>query len=119
KEAELVDRQGRLESSILLIHTPEGLVSEGLADLGERVVAPAAERVGLLVELFDRAGLADGTDQSAARARAERAAAIDGHRATLGPLAGNAALLRHVEGRSHDEAVAYLRDVGRASQARA
>jgi hypothetical protein len=119
KEAELVDRQGRLESSILLINTPECLVSEGLADLGVRFVAPAAERVDLLVELFERAGLADGTDPAAARARAERAAAIDGHRATLGAIAGNVALLRHVEGRSHDEAVAYLRDVGRASQARA
>jgi hypothetical protein len=119
KEAELVDRQGRLESSILLINTPECLVSEGLADLGVRFVAPAAERVDLLVELFERAGLADGTDPAAARARAERAAAIDGHRATLGTVAGNVALLRHVEGRSHDEAVAYFRDVGRVSQARA
>ena len=36
--------------------------------------------------------------------------------ATIG---GNVALLRHVEGRSHDEVVAYLRDVGRVSQARA
>jgi hypothetical protein len=119
KEAELVDRQGRLESSILLINTPECLVSEGLADLGVRFVAPAAERVDLFVELFERAGLADGTDPAAARARAERAAAIDGHRATLGTVAGNVALLRHVEGRSHDEAVAYFRDVGRVSQARA
>ena len=33
KEAELVDRAGRLESSILLINTPECLISEGLADL--------------------------------------------------------------------------------------
>ncbi len=40
KEADLVDRQGRLESSILLINTPECLISEGLADVGVRFVAP-------------------------------------------------------------------------------
>ena len=119
KEAELVDRQGRLESSILLINTPECHISEGLADLGERFVAPAAERVDLLIELIERTGLADATDPAATRATAERAAAIETHRATLGAIGGNAALLRHVEGRSHDEAVGYLRDVGRVSQARA
>ncbi len=45
KEADLVDTQGRLESSILLINTPECLISEGLADLGVRF-AVAARRVG-------------------------------------------------------------------------
>jgi len=119
KEAQLVDRLGRLESSILLINTPECLISEGLADLGERFVAPADERVDLLVEVFERAGLADASDAPSTRATAERAAAIERHRATLGTIGGNVALLRHVEGRSHDEAVAYFRDVGRASQARA
>ncbi len=118
KEAELVDRQGRLESSILLINTPECLISEGLADLGERFAAPATERPDLLVELFERAGLASG-DPAETRATAERAAAIETHRATLGTIGGNAALLRHVEGRSHDEVVAYLRDVGRLSGDRA
>ena len=119
KEAELVDRQGRLESSILLINTPECLISEGLADLGERFVAPAGERADLLVELFERAGLALASDPAVTRATAERAAAIETHRATLGTIAGNAALLRHAEGRSHDEVVAYLRDVGRVAPARA
>src|SRR4051794_39190638 len=119
KEAQLVDRLGRLESSILLINTPECLISEGLADLGERFVAPADERVDLLVEVFERAGLSDASDAPSTRATAERAAAIERHRATLATIGGNVALLRHVEGRSHDEAVAYFRDVGRASQARA
>ena len=36
KEAELVDRLGRLEASVLLVNTPESLVSEGLADAGAR-----------------------------------------------------------------------------------
>jgi hypothetical protein len=118
KESELVDRRGRLESSILLINTPECLISEGLADLGERFVAPATERADLLVELFERAGLASGSPAET-RATAERAAGIETNRATLGTIGGNAALLRHVEGRSHDDVTAYIRDVGRVSQARA
>jgi hypothetical protein len=118
KEAELVDRQGRLESSILLINTPECLISEGLADLGERFVAPTTARADLLVELFERAGLASASPAET-RATAERAAAIETQRAILGTIGGNAALLRHVEARSHDEVAAYLRDVGRVSAARA
>src|SRR4029077_15117777 len=80
---------------------------------------PVAERVALLVELFERAGLVAAADPAATRASAEQAVAIERHRSTLGAIAGNVALLRHVEGRSHDDAVAYLRDVGRVSQARA
>jgi hypothetical protein len=118
KEAELVDRLGRLEASILLINTPESLISEGLADLGVRFVAPAPERTGLFVELFERAGLASG-DPAERRAIAERAAAIETHRTTLATIGGNAAMLRHAEGRSHEEVVAYLRDVGRLAPQRA
>ncbi len=72
KEAELVDRAGRLEASILLINTPECLISEGLADLGRDFAVPAGDEVDLLVELFDRAGLALAADPAAARAAAER-----------------------------------------------
>ena len=119
KEAELVDRQGRLEASILLINTPECLISEGLADLGVRFVAPPDERADLLIELFERAGLAVGTDRVVARETAERAAAIDAGRGILVAIGGNAALLRHVDGRSHDEVATYLRDVGRVTAAKA
>jgi hypothetical protein len=118
KEAELLDRLGRLESSILLINTPECLVSEGLADLGERFVAPATERADLLTELLERAGLAS-ANAAETRVTAERAAAIETHRTTLGTIGGNAALLRHAEGRSHAEVIAYLRDVGRLAAPRA
>ena len=59
------------------------------------------------------------TDPAATRATAERAAAVETHRSTLDTIGGNVALLRHVEGRSHEEAVAYLRDIGRLSPARA
>ncbi len=119
KEAELVDRQGRLESSILLINTPECLISEGLADLGVRFVAPPEDRVDLFAEIFGRAGLASTADPATARETAERAVAIENHRATLGTIGGNAALMRHADGRTHDEVVAYLREVGRMAPARA
>ena len=51
REAELVDRLGRLEASALLINTPECLISEGLADVGHRFASPAADEPELLVEL--------------------------------------------------------------------
>ena len=57
KEADLVDRDGHLEASILLINTPDCLISEGLANLGLRFAVPPADHVELLVELYDRAGL--------------------------------------------------------------
>ena len=72
KEADLVDRQARLESSILLINTPECLISEGLANLGRRFVAPPSEGPDLLVELYERAGLPIAADRVAAREAAER-----------------------------------------------
>ena len=50
KEADLVDAQARLEASILLINTPECLISEGLADLGASFAVPDDEAVDLLVE---------------------------------------------------------------------
>lgn len=113
KEADLVDGQGRLESSILLINTPECLISEGLADLGRQFAVPSDEHVGLLLELYDRAGLAIAADPVAARSAAERTIAIGEQRHVLAAIRGNAAILRHVDGRSHDEVLAYLRDVGR------
>ena len=115
KEAELVDRAGRLESSILLINTPECLISEGLADLGVRFAAPRADRVELQVEIFERAGLAIAADPAAARAAATLAVAQDDARNALGSIRGNAAILRHAEGRSHEDVLAYLVEVGRYS----
>ena len=108
KEAELVDRAGRLESSILLINTPECLISEGLADLGVRFAAPPAGRVDLLVEILERAGLPIAADPAAAREAATLAVALDEPRHALSSIRGNAALLRHADGRSHDEVLGYL-----------
>jgi len=113
KEADLVDRDGRLEASILLINTPDCLISEGLANLGLQFAVPPADRVELLVELYDRAGLPLAADPVAAREAAELTDAIAAPRRVLTTSAGNAAILRHADGRSHDEVLAYLRDVGR------
>ena len=111
KEAELVDGRRRLEASILLINTPECLISEGLADLGVRFAVPADDHVDLLVELFERAGLVAGRDV-AGRDVAERAVALAAPRRVLAAVRGNAAFLRHADGASHDEVRDYLRDVG-------
>jgi hypothetical protein len=117
KEADLVDRDGRLEASILLINTPDCLISEGLANLGLRFAVPPADHVELLVELYGRAGLPLATDPAAAREAAELTDEIATPRRTLTTSAGNAAILRHADGRPHDEVLAYLRDVGRYAPA--
>ena len=117
KEADLVDRDGRLEASILLINTPDCLISEGLANVGLRFAVPPADRIELLVELYGRAGLPLAVDPVAARAAAELTDAIAAPRRILTTSAGNAAILRHADGRPHDEVLAYLRDVGRYAPA--
>jgi hypothetical protein len=117
KEADLVDGAGRLESSILLINTPECLISEGLADLGWDIAIPANEQSGLLVELCERAGLAIAADRPALREAAARTLALTAYRDTLDAIRGNAAILRNADGRSHEDVIAYLCDVGRNAPA--
>jgi len=112
KESALVDRAGRVESSVLLINTPECLISEGLADLGFDFAVPAADEPDLLVELYERSGLPLAADPAAARDAAERTAAMRAPRRRLGQVRGNAALLRHADGASHEESLAYLERVG-------
>ena len=110
-----MDRAGRLESSILLINTPECLISEGLADLGVRFAAPPAGRVDLLVEILERAGLPIATDPAAAREAATLAvgARRAAPRARLDPGQRGAPAPRR--GRSHEEVLGYLMEVGRYS----
>jgi hypothetical protein len=112
KEADLVDGAGRLEASILLINTPECPVSEGLADLGTTFATPHDELPEVLVEVFGLAGLPVAGDPAAARATAERAAALAPARRTLAATRGNAAYMLHADGASRDDVLAYLRDVG-------
>ena len=119
KEADLVDIQGRLECSIILINAPECLISEGLADLGVRFASPLEGRADLLMEVFQRAGLSFAADRVARREAAEVSVAISLERERLSAISGNAAIRRHVDGQSHDEVATYLRDVGRYPAARA
>ncbi|HUQ78222.1 MAG TPA: DUF885 domain-containing protein [Patescibacteria group bacterium] len=113
KETELVERMGRLESSILLINTPECLVSEGLADLGHRFASPADKEADFLLELYERAGLIVARDPAAARAAAETSVALARPRRRLSESRVNAALMRHADGVAHDEVLAWLERVGR------
>jgi hypothetical protein len=119
KEAELVERERRLEASLLLINTPECLISEGLADVGRSFVAPLDETPDLLVELFERAGMPIAADPRAARDAADRAVTMTAPRRRLQESRVNASLMRHADGASHDEVLAYLERVGRFSPAQA
>jgi len=119
KEADLVLRQGRLESAVLLINTPECLISEGLADLGHDIVLGPGAEAQLLAELGTRAGLAMAESGNDRVAWAERHAEVSVLRRGLGAAAVNAALMRHVDGASHAAVVDYLVDVGLVAPERA
>ena len=116
KDLELVER-GRIESSILLINTPECLISEGLANLGVEFVYPPNERPGVLEELFEVAGLAWAADPLWRRDSARCAAALYEPRATLQTSRVNAALMLHADGASREEALDYLVRAGRYPRA--
>jgi hypothetical protein len=115
KDRELVVDRGWLEASVLLINAPECLVSEGLADLGVEFAVPPGDEPDLLVELFERAGLALAGDRLAAREAATVSAAMAGPRRRLSAARVDAALLRHAEGAEFAAALDYLTTVGRAS----
>jgi hypothetical protein len=120
KEADLVLAQGRLESAILLINTPECLISEGLADLGHEFAVGPDGDAPLLAVVAERAGLtAAGTSAADRDAWAARQTEIAGLRRALGAIAVNAALLRHVDERPHEEVLDYLVEVGLMAPARA
>jgi hypothetical protein len=113
KEQTLVEGLGRLEASILLINTPECLLSEGLANLGRDLAAPPGERAGLLVELAGPAGVPLAADAIALREAAERQASIADQRAILDEARLNAAFMLHEDGAGRDEVLDYLVEVGR------
>ena len=76
KEEVLVEECGYLESSILLINTPECLLSEGLANVGRAIAVTPAEMPDLLLELAPVAGLPMAGDPDALRAAVARQAAV-------------------------------------------
>jgi hypothetical protein len=118
KEADLVERQGLLESSVLLINAPECLISEGLAELGNRFASPPADEPALLVELYQRAELPVANDPARARSEAERSVRISAARDVLSGVRVNAALMLHAEGRDMDAVRDYYQGVGLVPPAR-
>lgn len=98
KEARLVQELGRVESSILLIHTPECVVSEGIAQnaleqaLGEDWFAQAAELLRPLGVAFD----------------VDTARAVEHASHELDDVPGNTAYFVAEEGWSEEQAVSYL-----------
>ena len=113
KERGLVEEADRLEHSVLLLLTPESLISEGLADLGPSLLIPDDVRVEMLAEALAASHAGD------ARWMAEIAVAIRPHRRRLGEVVVNAALLRWADGATSDETLAYIERVGRQSPERA
>ena len=109
KEARLLREQGRVEASLSLIHTPECLVSEGVAELAlEQAlgaewplrVAPVMRRLGIPFDV-ERAG--------PALEAHDRLRAVD----------VNLALFVGEDGWSREQAVAYHRRWGLSEEARA
>lgn len=113
KEARLVRDQGRFESSIQLINTPEAYISEGLAEVGVRFVAPAERWQELLVGICERAGIAM-TAQDA-----QRSWLIDRALHRLRGSSGDAALQMHVAGRSREDVIAFLEQDALSTRERA
>ena len=113
KEQVLVEELGHLEASVLVINSPECLISEGLANLGRELVVPPADRPALLAELASVAGLDLADDPRTLDEAAARQALIASHRETLDEARLNAALMLHDEALPRDEVLAYLVDVGR------
>lgn len=108
RERRIVGDMGRHEASVALLNTPEALISEGLAYLGERMVAPDEAMTGLLVELYGRGGLAVAADPSAALDAADKQVRIQHALASLRPVTANAAFMLHADGAPKDDVVAYL-----------
>jgi len=109
RERRLVEDLGRLEASIRLLNTPEALISEGLAYLGGRLVASDDDLPALLLELYERGGLAVAADRPAAREAAETQVRIRRAVASLRAVPAGAAFMLHADGVARDEVALYLR----------
>jgi hypothetical protein len=104
KETRLVRESGRIECSVQLINTPEAYISEGLAEVGGRLLVDGPKWQQLLLAICERAGI-DLTEDGAAREWQIHQAL----RALRG-AGGDAALQLHAGGRSRDEVREFLID---------
>jgi hypothetical protein len=109
KERLLVQEGGRLEESILLIGTPQSLVSEGIASLGPEI-ALGEDQQQVVAEHIRDTGVP--FDPELSQTVREAARPLEG-------VGTNVALMLHEDGRSEDEALAYMKRWGLSSDLRA
>ena len=109
KEQRLVRDAGRIEESVLMIGTPQALISEGIAETGSSVLlGDDRERIG--AEHLARVGIAYD---------AELALAVNRAAYPLGYAAANAAFLVHEDGATTEQAADYIEKWRLVSRARA
>jgi hypothetical protein len=108
KERRIAGDMNRLEATVAVLNTPEALIGEGLAYLGERMVVPDDQMLSLLLELYDRGGLDIVSDAAAARDAADKQVRIQRALASLRGVNANAAFMLHADGSSRDDVTAYL-----------
>jgi hypothetical protein len=99
KDDRLVRGEGRLEETIVLMPTPQSLVSEGIAELGSDMLLSSEGGERLTAVLTRVAGI----DLDLAHALA-----VSRAREPLAWAEVNASLMLHEEGASPDEAQSYL-----------
>lgn len=101
KESLLYRGQGRTEMAVYPLNTPAGVVSEGLADYGVRIIFEDEERIRWQNEvLYPQAGLSPVSVEQALR--------LEEAGRQLRFVSGNAALLLHEQGWPAEEVAAYI-----------
>jgi hypothetical protein len=109
KETELVEAARRLEHAVLLLLTPECLVSEGLADLGPTVLLDDDARTALVADTLRRSGL----DAAESADLAALSVAVRPHRRRLAETRVDAAIGRWSGDWSAEAVIDHLVEVGR------
>lgn len=109
KEQRLVRERGQLEETILMVGTPQALITEGIAGLAVEMALGDDEQD---VTAAHVAGTGVAYDPDVSRA-------VQKARQPLERVAGNAALMLHADGRSTEEARDYLMRWGLRSRERA
>jgi hypothetical protein len=99
KDDRLVRGEGLLEETLVLLPTPQSLVSEGIAELGSDLLLSSGGGERLAEVLTTAAGI---------ELDLPRALAVSRAREPCGWAEVNASLILHENGRSADDARAYL-----------
>lgn len=110
KEHELLAIEGRGEHAILLINTPECVISEGIATLAADIIFGDEAFAWAASEMYPLAGIDSDPQREATIAAASR---------NLRALAANAALLLHEQGADPEEVVAYIMRYGLRNESEA